>query len=306
MLKRRRLVEIEIVEALKGKAGTRLIRFAQDGHDVARYRIGQEALFFLKPISRSRELRALAVAGGPTHFPGQEHDEKFVIEGASGSVLLSATRDLARSETAATANERVALIRSATLELLTSGDPQLGASALASLVMTPDAALVTEADLPRLEKLLADSSVSIGIRAGLIAELERRRLIEGSVYWLALLQNARAPDLPAAIRAAGVHPSAPVDAFLLGLLSDANSPTEIAAECAMALGRPGNAARVGALAEALANGEPRLRNAAIRGLGQIGGPEARRALEHAAKTHPDPATRRRARAKLRSGEAPGA
>jgi HEAT repeat protein len=71
----------------------------------------------------------------------------------------------------------------------------------------------------------------------------------------------------------------------------------------MALGTSGNVAMVGPLAEALTNGEPRLRNAAIRGLGQIGGPEAQKALEHAARTHPDPATRRSARAKLRSGEA---
>lgn len=42
---------------------------------------------------------------------------------------------------------------------------------------------------------------------------------------------------------------------------------------------------------------------ALSTLGQIGGPEAREALEHAALTHPDPATRRRAAAKLRSAEA---
>ena len=78
---KRRLVEIEIVEELKGKAGVKRIRFAQDGHEVAQYKAGQEALFFLKPISKSRELRALAVPGGPTHVSGQEHNEQFVLEG---------------------------------------------------------------------------------------------------------------------------------------------------------------------------------------------------------------------------------
>ena len=303
---KRRLVEIEIVEELKGKAGAKRIRFAQDGHEVAQYRVGQEALFFLKPISKSRELRALAVPGGPTHVSGQEHNERFVLEGPYGPVLLSATRALARSEATTNGSKRVALIRSATLDLLTSGDPQLGASALASLVMTPDAALVTAADLPRLEKLIANPDISIGLRAGLISELDRRGLIDGSVYWLALLKNARPPEFSAAIRVAGVHPSEAVNAFLLGLLADPNTETEIAAECAMALGTPGNDSAVGPLAHALMNGEPRLRNAAIRGLGQIGGPEARKALEHAAETHPDAATRRRARAKMRSGGAEGA
>ncbi len=300
---KRRLVEIEILEALKGLAGAKTVRFAQDGHDVALYKVGQEALFFLEPIAKSRELRALAVPGGPTHFSSQEHNEQFVIDGPHGPVLLSATRAFASSESAATVDERVALIRGATLDLLTSGDSQLGASALASLVLTPDAELVTKADLPRLEKLLANQSVSIGFRAGLVAELERRGLVDGSVYRLALLQNASPEEQPAAIRAAGVHPSEQVNAFLAELLVDPNSKTEIAAEAAMALGASQNVAMVEPLADALMRGEPRLSNAAIRALGQIGGPEAREALEHAARTHPDPATRRRAAAKLRSGEA---
>jgi hypothetical protein len=38
--------------------------------------------------------------------------------------------------------------------------------------------------------------------------------------------------------------------------------------------------------------------AAIRGLGRIATPEASRALESAAASHPDPATRRRARAEI--------
>lgn len=297
---RRELVEVQVLEELKGKAGAETLRFAQDGHEVARYRAGQEALFFLEPIAKSRELRALAVPAGPTHVSGQEHDELFLLEAPHGEVLLSATRAFARSESVATTDERVALIRGATLDLLTSGDSQLGAFALASLVLTPDAELVVAADLPRLEKLLADPNVSIGLRAGLVAELERRGLVDGPTRWLTLLQKARPSDLPTAIRAAGVHPSEPVQRHLLGLLEDPNSETEIAAESAIALGTPQNVAVVGALAVALAKGEPRLRNAAIRGLGRIGGPEARRALEQAARYHPDSATQGRARAELRS------
>lgn len=299
-LTRRHLVEVEVLEALKGQVEAKTVRFAQDGHDVARYAAGQEALFFLRPIAKSRELRALAVPDGPPYVSGQEHEERFLVEGTYGPVLLSAVRKLARSEYSATTNDRVGLIRAATLELLTSGDALLGASGLASLVMTPQAALVTRADLPRLEKLLATPDVSIGLRAGLIAELERRGFIDGSVHWVALLQNARPADLPVAIRAAGAHPSTAVNTYLLRVLEDSKSETEIAAECAIALGTPRNVAAVGALSDALMKGKLRLRNAAIRGLGQIGGPEAYDALEQAAQTHPDSKTRERARAELRS------
>jgi hypothetical protein len=301
-LSRRQLIEVEVLETLKGRADGAKIRFAQDGHDVARYATGQEALFFLRPIAKSRELRMLAVPGGPSHVSGQEHAEQFLIEGAHGPTLLSAARKLARSESASTTDERVALIRAGTLELLTSGDAQLGASGLASLIVTPQAKLITRTDLPRLEKFLVRQDVSIGLRAGLIAELERRGLIDGPAHWMALLQNARPADLPVAIRATGAHPSDAVNATLLRMLKDPKSKTELAAECAIALGTSRNVEAVSALSNALMQGKPRLRNAAIRGLGQIGGPESHAALEQAAESHPDSETRKRARAELRSAE----
>lgn len=300
---KRQLVEVQILEILKGKSGAQKLLVAQDGHEVAAYSVGHQALFFLEPIERSRELRALAVPGGPTHVSSQEHDERFLTDGPQGEVLLSATRALVASESAATSEARVALIRRATLELLTSGDTQLATSALASLVLAPHAALLTPADVPRLEKLLADSAISIGLRAGLLAELERRGLVEGPGRWLAILQNARPAELARAIRAASTHPSEPVTAFLLDLLESPGGTPEIKAEAAVALGASRNPAVVGALVEALENGEPRLRNGAIRGLGQIGGDEARQALERASRTHRDPGTRNRAQAEIRSVEA---
>lgn len=303
-LTRRRLIEIEVLEVLKGRTQAKKLRFAQGGHDVPRYQGGQQALFFLEGIETSRELRALAVPGGPTHVSGQEHHERFTIEAPDRSVLLSATRNLVASGSAPTADERVALLRRATLDLLTSGDAALAAMALANLVLTPNAALLTPADVPRLELLLANPTVSIGVRAGLISQLERRGLVESSPLWLALLEDAGPQELPAAIRAAGVHPSERVTGFLLARLADPHSKVEISAECAIALGRSRGAATievVEALADALSRGAPRLRNAAIRGLGQIEGKEARDALAQAAKTHPDATTRRRARAAAQSG-----
>ena len=70
----------------------------------------------------------------------------------------------------------------------------------------------------------------------------------------------------------------------------------------MALGAPGNRAAVGPLSSALAGGDARLRMAAIRGLGRIAVPESRRALESAAQSHADAATRRRAAAELQATE----
>jgi hypothetical protein len=296
----RQLIEIEILETLKGTLSTPKLRFAQDGHEVARYQQGDEAIFFLAPIADSRELRALAVPGGPGYVSGQEHNERFLTTGTSGKVLLTATRDFVSSGGAATAGKRVALIRRATLDLLTSGDAQLANSALANLVITPQAALITKHDLPRLEALLSDTTKSIGLRAGLIAELDRRGLIDGPAHWLALLKNAPPSDLPPAIRASGPRASEVVRAFLRELLTSPDTAPEVAAEAAIALGASRDPNAIDALSVALSRKSPRLRFAAIRALGQIGSENAKRELERAAATHPDPATQRRAIAELRS------
>jgi hypothetical protein len=299
---RRALIEIEVLETLKGeKCGPRL-RFAQDGEDVARYRKGQQALFFLRPISRSLELRALAVPGGPSHVSGQQQHELFLVDGPHGDVLISATKDLIASETAATTAQRVALIRRATLDLLTSGDVALAESALASLVLSPDAALVTKADLPRIEPLVSDPMISIGFRAGLLAELERRGLVAGPERWVALLDSASPSELPIAIRAVGAHPSEVVRFHLIALLTNPDAPSAVAAEAAIALGAFPDDDAVDALATALTKKDPRLRNAVIRGLGRNGHPRAMQVLEDAARAHPDAATRRRAAAELRTIE----
>jgi HEAT repeat protein len=73
----------------------------------------------------------------------------------------------------------------------------------------------------------------------------------------------------------------------------------VAAAAAIALGAPDNASAVEPLVGALSNASPTVRTAAIRGLGKIATPGARRALEAAASSHPDPKTRRRAQAEVR-------
>jgi HEAT repeat protein len=192
---------------------------------------------------------------------------------------------------------RVAGLRELTLDLLRSDEPRLAASALRDLVRSGTAPLVTRQDLPRLTPVLEDVRAPVGFRAGLLAELERRGLLEGDAHWVRLLETARAADLPAAIRAAGTHPSPAVNARIVELLATGDPASAEAA--AVALGAPGNRTAVEPLSAALAQGDARLRMAAIRGLGRIALPESRRALESAAKSHADPATRRRAAAELR-------
>jgi HEAT repeat protein len=137
----------------------------------------------------------------------------------------------------------------------------------------------------------------MGVRVGLLAELERRKLVDGPPRWLRLLSaEAPTPDRVTAIRAAGAFASEPVRARLIGLLSDPDA--RVAAAAASALGSPGNAAVVKPLTTALSHESSTVRMAAIRGLGRVATPEAMRALESAAASHPDPETRRRARAEL--------
>jgi HEAT repeat protein len=87
-----------------------------------------------------------------------------------------------------------------------------------------------------------------------------------------------------------------VRARLIALVGDAD--VQVAAAAAAALGTPGNRDAVASLSEALTFESEKVRMAAIRGLGRIGTTEAERSLETAASSHPDPATRRRARAEI--------
>jgi hypothetical protein len=164
------------------------VRFAQHGHGVAEYEVGEEAIVFLLPLARSPELARHA--GGTLRFVSlQEHDAKLVLTETSRAALVSA------------------------------------------------------------------------------------------------------------VRAAGARPSPPVTAELARLVvGEDAAAAEVAAA---ALGAPGHGAALPALAEALRSGTPRLRLAAVRGLGGIGSAEARAVLAEAAAGHPDAATRRRAEAELR-------
>jgi HEAT repeat protein len=161
----------------------------------------------------------------------------------------------------------------------------------------PDAPLVAPADLIKLRKVIDGAEAPIETRIGLLAELERRGLLDGAPHWLRLLRTTRGPDRLAVIPVAGLRQSAPVQAELEKILFEPD--VDAASAAAVALGSRGNVAAVAPLTKALHSRDARLATAAIRGLGRIGTPEARAAIDAAAAAHPDPAVRRRAQAEAR-------
>jgi hypothetical protein len=292
---RRAVIEAELLDVWKGGLAKGRVRFAQHGHGVAPFEAGDEAIVFLQPIARSAELRA--VAGSVDWVSLQEHDDEWQLAPDSRAAVADAVQGYVALAGVADPERSLAGRRQLTLELLTGAEPRLAASALQDLVRAGDVPLVRAEDLPALAPLLEDARAPIGLRAGVLAELQRRGLVRGEAAWLKLIDGARPADRPAALRAAGAHAGPQVIARLVQALDGDDAASAEAA--AVALGIPGNAAGVQPLARALQQGDARLRGAAIRGLGRIGVPEARSVLERAANTHADADTRRRAAAELR-------
>lgn len=298
-------VEASVLEVLKGRLEGPLVRFAQHGHGVARFEPGDDTLLFLVRIERSRELAALARSGAFAWVSLQERGDEYSVEAPTRDRLLSAVRGYVEAGAATSPPASVAAMRRATLELLGSGDAKLAASALRDLAAAPSVPLVTAADLPALLAIQGDPQVSMGVRIALLTELERRGLVAGTPYWIALLSNpAPTPDRITAIRAAGVSAGPPARAQLIALLADPDE--RVAAAAAAALGAPDNADAIAPLAATLSSHESAsVRLAAIRGLGRIDSPGARDALSRAAESHSDPATQRRALAELRKPRSAG-
>jgi len=296
---RRPEVEADVLETLKGaeRIDAPRVRFVQHGHGVVSFAPGDETLLFLQDITRNRELAALARSGEHAWVSPQEAGDEYPLDATTRQPLLDAVRAYVATGSIGDPAARTDLLRRATVGLLATGDARLGASALRDCARTPDLPLLTREDVPALTAVLDDPSASMGLRAGLLAELERRGLVDGAPRWLALLSGeAATPDRLTAVRAAGRAPGAVVRARLVELLDDPDP--HVAAAACFALGTPGDATAIAPLSAALTHEQAPVRSAAIRALGQIGTPEARSTLAAAARSHPDPATRRRAGAEL--------
>jgi hypothetical protein len=297
---RERIVVAQVLETLEGAPladeGDTL-RFVQHGHGVPEYATGEEVALFLQRIERSRELGRSALVGRVAWVSIQEGGAKFTLDGETGDAFVEALRRYADLEGMASAEARRAALRRLTLELLGSPDARLASSALRDVVLAPEATpLLIPEDLSALELLLHSPDVRIGVRVGLLAELERRGLMEGPSRWADLLRTTAGSDRIAVVRASAAHPSQAVTHELIQLLGSPDR--EVAAAAAVALGAPGNAAAVAPLTVLLEDPESRVRMAAIRGLGRVATNSARQALEAAAASHPDAATRRRAAAEV--------
>jgi hypothetical protein len=295
---RRPVIEAKLRAALKG-GGTpgETLRFATHGHGVAEYQPAEEAIVFLVPLERSRELAALR-AGGLRWVSFQEHDARYGVTPGNRERLLGAVRGYVAAEEMGEPRARLDQLRRVTLGLIASGDERLAAGAVQDLALAGTLPLVTAEDVPLLlERVVSSPAAPIGVRLGLLAELDRRGLVEAPPLWLALLRDTPLPDRLQVVRVAGRQPHPAVERALLELLG-ADDP-ELVAGAALALGDPLHAAATPALARALSHREPRVRRAAIRALAAIGTPGARAALS-AAADHADPDTRRRAAAALQT------
>jgi hypothetical protein len=298
--KRRPVVEAQIVETLKGSPGDGSLRFLQHGHGVVPFETGDETLVFLHSLHRNPELGALAGKSEVVWVSEQESTDAYPA-GDGDTEVLSAVRAFVAAGALPTRAEREEALRRATVAQLASPDARVAGSAVRDLVAAGDAPVFLAEDVPAMEALLANPDAPIGVRIGVLNELERRGLVEAPARWVALLVSARGADRRAAIRAAGRRPGPEVTTALIEIL--AGDDPEAAGAAAVALGTPGNRAAVAPLDAALSDGDASLRRASIRGLGRIATPEAHDVLAKVAASHPDPATRRRARAEVRVLEA---
>jgi len=295
-LAREAVVVAEVLEPLKGSYVKERVQFVQHGHGSPEYEKGEEVAVFLKRIERSRELSGSAAASRIQWVSEQEAGSKFALDARMRADFIAAVRAYAHLEALAPEGRPEAMHR-ITLELLASPQPVLASSALRDLVMAGGASLLGTRDLPVLEPLLASSATPIGVRIGLLAELERRGLVDGPPRWARLLRTTTGEDRFAVVRASAAHPSEPVTAELRALL--ASDDSLLVAAAAVSLGTPGNDAAVAPLAKLLGSDESRVRMAAIRGLGRVATPGAKQVLAKTAAAHSDEATRRRAGAEVR-------
>jgi HEAT repeat protein len=291
----RPVITAHLLEVLKGPNALDPVRFAQHGHGVASYEAGEEVLLFLLEIERSRELAALAGTSDLRYVSLQEHDEKHLLTPESRSDFSAAIRAYLALDRMPSSEARFEALADLTINLLRSPRERIASSALRD-VISMGGALLTERNLPEVEPLIDDRDIAIGIRLGLLTELERLGLVAGPPRWARLLGTAEAQELLAVVRAAGSHPSPEVTAELVRLVR-AGEPEAVRA-AAISLGVPGNQEAVEPLGRLLEGPDPALRMAAIRGLGGIATPEAKKVLEATARSHPDAATRRRARAEV--------
>jgi hypothetical protein len=135
---RRPAVVATALQVYKGRTGPGPIRFAQHGHGVAQYEVGDEALLFLRLIERTRELDEIAATGQVPWVSLQEHDSAFTLEPAARPAFDAALRSWVAAAAAGEPSTRLGSLREVTVGLLRSTEPRLARSALRDLVLMGD------------------------------------------------------------------------------------------------------------------------------------------------------------------------
>lgn len=298
---RTRFVRARLLETWKGSLAEpgATIRFYQHGHGTVEYADEEEVLVFLRRTENIAEL-----AGGPivsqlewvseqetgAHYRLNDTNRKGFANAVASYIAMDEAPEALRSD----------MLRRITVEMLTSPYPELAQSAMGDLVLAGEQISLTSEDLTVLLPLIDDNqegaAAPIGIRIGLLSELERRGLVAGPPRWAHLIETTTGRDQIAVIRAAAANPSNAVVEALIPLLKSDN--LQIASTAAVALGNQKSPMATQSLVALLQSNESQLRMSAIRGLGRDGSSTAREALSTAASQHPDPATRRRALAEL--------
>jgi hypothetical protein len=301
---RRKVVDAELVEVLRGEAKRGPVRFVPHAHGGAEYARGEEVLVFLQHIDRNREYSKTPLAGAVRYAGIDDIGDHITLSTTSRDAFIAAVRDYTAAFSL-NGTEQTRAIGQVTLKLLGSKEPKLAAFALRDLALAGSAPLITEADLPELDRLIGDASRPIGVRVALLIELDRRKLVDAVPRWVRLLRETRAAELPDVARGAGKSAHPDVTRELVRWMEGGDR--QAAAAAAEALGSRNHPTAVEPLTRALASDDGPLRRAALRSLGKIASPEARMALKHAAESHPDPDTRRLARTELNLlGEPPPA
>jgi len=184
------------------------------------------------------------------------------------------------------------------LRLLVKADPLLGGAALAKLASRPKNALEANVDLDKeLARVARDDQRPLGLRRGVIALIEARRLDSLRTLLLDLAAEGSALELPAssalstldgglsadrverllerqdpALRALAVrHAAGTVHEGRLATLLRSDPSAEIRAGAAEALAGAQGRTALDQLTPALFDGDPRVRVRAARAVGSLGG-----------------------------------
>jgi hypothetical protein len=279
-------VDAEVLELLReGGVEKGTIRFLPHRHGDDQYAIGEELLLFLdrtRSPEQAREAKYEAVEAIADRFvlPRERHAEW--IDAARKYVALGRGP---RNTTDARELGRISIA------MLASPETKLAHLALRDLTLAGTSAVIVEADVPVLLRIVDDASRPAMLRVGLLSELERRKFTPVGSHWVSVLDTTPPSERSAVISGAKSRWFVPeVNAALVSIVDRGTADEAISA--ARAVGAEGNETAVDALVRAATREPEELRIAALGSLRKINTTLARDKLAEFAKAHPDDKTRK--------------